>query len=83
MSAWWAGCDSGYSCAYSNTLAWSSPTTPLPYETNPRAVFERMFGDGETTDKEARAMRSRENRSLLDFVLADAARLSKATWARP
>jgi hypothetical protein len=70
------GCDSGYSCAYSNTLAWSSPTTPLPYETNPRAVFERMFGDGETTDKEARAMRSRENRSLLDFVLADAARLS-------
>src|SRR3984957_9955405 len=70
------GCDSGYSCAYSNTLAWSSPTTPLPYETNPRAVFERMFGDGETTDKEARAMRSRENRSLLDFVLADASRLS-------
>src|SRR5579864_3157117 len=39
------GCDSGYSCAYSNTLAWSSPTTPLPYETNPRAVFERFFGD--------------------------------------
>ena len=69
------GCDSGYSCAYSNTLAWSSPTTPLPYETNPRAVFERLFGDGETTDKEARAMRSRENRSLLDFVLADASRL--------
>jgi hypothetical protein len=70
------GCDSGYSCAYSNTLAWSSPTTPLPYETNPRAVFERLFGDGETTDKEARAMRSRENRSLLDFVLADASSLS-------
>ena len=70
------GCDSGYSCAYSNTLAWSSPTTPLPYETNPRAVFERLFGDGETTDTEARAMRSRENRSLLDFVLADASRLS-------
>ena len=53
------GCDSGYSCAYSNTL-WpgASPTTPLPYETNPRAVFERLFGDGETTDPAARAMRS-------------------------
>ena len=48
-------CDSGYSCAYSNTLCWSSPTTPLPYETNPRAVFERLFGDGETTDPVARA----------------------------
>ncbi len=44
------GCDSGYSCAYSNTISWSSPTTPLPYESNPRRVFERLFGDGETTD---------------------------------
>ena len=69
-------CDSGYSCAYSNTVAWSSPTTPLPYETNPRAVFERLFGDGETTDKQARAVRERENRSLLDFVMADASSLS-------
>ena len=75
------GCDSGYSCAYSNTLAWSSPTTPLPYETNPRAVFERLFGDGETTDKAARAIRSRENRSLLDFVMADASRLNTSLGA--
>src|SRR6266699_5806916 len=37
------GCDSGYSCAYSNTLSWGSPTTPLPPETNPRAVLERLF----------------------------------------
>ncbi|MEI9813256.1 MAG: DUF1552 domain-containing protein [Acidobacteriota bacterium] len=74
-------CDSGYSCAYSNTVAWSSGTTPLPYETNPRAVFERLFGDGETTDPAARAMRSRENRSLLDFVLADAQRLSPSLGA--
>jgi hypothetical protein len=44
------GCDSGYSCAYSNTLSWGSPTTPLPYENNPRRVFEHLFGDGETTD---------------------------------
>jgi hypothetical protein len=70
------GCDSGYSCAYSNTLSWSSPTTPLPYETNPRAVFERLFGDGESTDPAARAMRRRQDRSLLDFVMEDAKRLS-------
>jgi hypothetical protein len=69
------GCDSGYSCAYSNTVSWSSPTTPLPYENNPRRVFERLFGDGETTDPAVRAVRSRQNRSLLDFVMADAARL--------
>jgi len=75
------GCDSGYSCAYSNTLAWSSPTTPLPYETNPRAVFERLFGDGETTDPAARATRYRENRSLLDFVLADAGKLNASLGA--
>ena len=69
------GCDSGYSCAYSNTLSWSSPTTPLPYETNPRLVFERLFGDGDTTDPAVQAVRSRQNRSLLDFVLDDASRL--------
>ena len=75
------GCDSGYSCAYSNTLSWSSPTTPLPYETNPRAVFERLFGDGESTDPAARAMRQRQNRSLLDFVLEDAKRISPTLGA--
>ena len=69
------GCDSGYSCAYSNTISWSSPTSPLPYETNPRRVFERLFGDGETTDPKARAMQLKQNRSLLDFVLQDTQRL--------
>ena len=68
-------CDSGYSCAYSNTVSWSSPTTPLPYETNPRRVFERLFGDGDTTDPAQRAVRDRQDRSLLDFVRADAQRL--------
>jgi len=72
------GCDSGYSCAYSNTISWGSPTTPIPYEINPRAVFERLFGDGETTDPVARAVRSREDRSVLDFVLADADRISSS-----
>ena len=70
------GCDSGYSCAYSNTISWSSPTTPLPYETNPRRVFERLFGDGDTTDPEARAIQLRQNRSLLDLVLQDTQRLA-------
>jgi hypothetical protein len=71
------GCDSGYSCAYSNTISWSSPGTPIPYEINPRAVFERLFGDdGDTTDPAARAVESRENRSLLDFVMADTGRIS-------
>jgi len=39
------GCDSGYSCAYTNTISWRTPTTPNPMEVNPRAVFERLFGD--------------------------------------
>ena len=69
------GCDSGYSCAYSNTISWSSPTTPLPYENNPSRVFARLFGDGDTTDPAARAIRARQDRSLLDFVVGDANRL--------
>ena len=69
------GCDSGYSCAYSNTISWSSPTIPLPYENNPSRVFTRLFGDGDTTDPAVRAVRARQNRSLLDFVREDAARL--------
>jgi hypothetical protein len=75
------GCDSGYSCAYSNTISWSSATTPIPYEINPRAVFERLFGDGETTDPVALAVKSREDRSILDFVLADANRIATSLGA--
>ena len=69
------GCDSGYSCAYSNTISWASPSSPVPPEMNPRAVFERLFGDGETTDPAARALQSKQDRSILDFVKEDAARL--------
>ena len=61
-------CENSYSCAYLNTLAWRSPTTPLPTENNPRIVFERLFGDG-GTDGAARARRRSENRSILDSVL--------------
>lgn len=75
------GCDSGYSCAYSNTVSWASPTTPLPPEINPRAVFERLFGDGETTDPAARAQLARQDRSILDFVRSDAARLGMGLGA--
>jgi hypothetical protein len=75
-------CDSGYSCAYSNTVSWSSPTTPLPVENNPRAVFERLFGDGETTDSAARALQARQDRSILDFVSQDAARLGMSLGTR-
>ncbi len=75
-------CDSGYSCAYTNTVSWRSPTTPNPVEINPRAVFERLFGDGETTDPKARLQRMNEDRSLLDFVRGDVARLQPTLGAR-
>jgi uncharacterized protein DUF1552 len=61
-------CDVGFSCAYVNTLCWRGPTTPLPMESNPRAVFERLFGDSTTTDPKARLARARKDRSLLDSV---------------
>jgi hypothetical protein len=66
-------CDSGYACAYQYNLAWSSPTTPVAAEANPRLVFERLFGagaPGERADNMRR--RQREQRSVLDFVLEDA-----------
>ena len=70
------GCDSGYSCAYTNTVSWRTPTTPVPVEDNPRRIFERLFGDGDSTDPAARLARLREQRTILDFVREDLARLS-------
>src|SRR5207247_2927411 len=64
------GCDSGYSCAYTNTLSWRGPTTPLPVEINPRSVFERLFGDSESTDPAARLALLDKQRSILDYVSA-------------
>jgi hypothetical protein len=69
-------CDSGYSCAYTNTISWRNPTTPMPVEVNPRAVFERMFGDGESTDAAARLASMKEQSSILDYIRGDVARLS-------
>ena len=75
-------CDSGYSCAYTNTISWRSPITPMPMEVNPRAVFERLFGDGDSTDPAARLAMLKEQRSILDYVTADAARLSSGLGSR-
>jgi len=72
-------CDGGMSCAYSNSLAWSSPTTPLPAEGNPRVVFERLFGDGGTTTDQLAALR--EDGSMIDWVTADIATLQKKLGA--
>jgi hypothetical protein len=68
-------CDGGLSCAYTNTIAWRTATTPLPTENDPRAVFERLFGTTGTTDRAARLDRMKKDRSILDFVGAQAERL--------
>lgn len=66
-------CDSGYFCAYQYNLSWSSPTTPMPPESNPRLVFERLFGTGSPGERHANLNRRRaEQRSILDLVLEDA-----------
>jgi len=62
-------CDEGYTCAYSNTLSWSSATTPLPMENNPRLVFDRLFGD--SGDPQQRAIRLRRERSILDYFTGE------------
>ena len=72
-------CDNGFNCVYMNTLAWSSKTTPLPTEANPRVVFERLFGDGGTAaDRKAEL---RKNGSILDWVTEDMARLGRRLGA--
>jgi hypothetical protein len=69
------GCDSGYSCAYTNTVSWRGPTAPNPMEVNPRNVFERMFGDGDSTSPEARMALLKEQSSILDYVTGDLDRM--------
>jgi hypothetical protein len=60
-------CNWGYSCAYTNSISWASPTQPLPTQINPRVVFERLFGDG--TSAEERRRERQRNASILDAVV--------------
>jgi len=68
-----SNCGEGYSCTYTNTISWSSPTQPLPMELNPQVVFERMFGDGSTSEQ--RASRRARDRSILDSLTGSLTRL--------
>ena len=68
-------CENGYSCAYINTISWRTPTSPNPMESNPRKVFERLFGDGETRDQQL--VRMQNQRSILDWVRGDLRRLER------
>jgi len=70
-------CSGGYSCVYTNTISWSSSTTPLPGESNPRAVFERLFGDTASTDARQRGAAIKKGRSLLDSVVEKVAGLQR------
>ncbi|MGV3724258.1 MAG: DUF1552 domain-containing protein [Actinomycetota bacterium] len=66
-------CDSGYSCAYSSNIAWSSETSPVAKEVDPRLVFDRLFGNGNNAElAETRERRDRYKKSILDFVMDDA-----------
>ena len=72
------GCDSGYSCAYSNNISWASETTPVGKEVDPRLVFERLFSNGSRgQNEESLARREALRKSILDFVSDDAKRLQR------
>jgi hypothetical protein len=73
-------CENGYSCVYQRTFSWKTPTMPMPMESNPRAVFERMFGEGGSTAE--RAARLKRDRSVLDLAMEDMARLLKRVGVR-
>src|SRR5881397_609193 len=75
-------CTGILSCVYTHTLSWKSPTQPLPMEWNPRAVFERLFGDSGSTDRTAREARLRQHKSILDSVTEKLATLKKELGPR-
>jgi hypothetical protein len=70
-------CTGNLSCVYTHTLSWRSATQPLPMEWNPRAVFERLFGDSGSTDRTAREARLRQHKSILDSVAEKLASLKR------
>jgi hypothetical protein len=73
------GCDTGYACVYQKNVSWSSPTSPLAPENNPRLVFERLFGAGATAAERQNSllMRQAQQRSVLDFVASETASVSR------
>ena len=68
-------CEAGYSCAYLNSTSWRSPNAPLPHESDPRVVFQRLFGDGGSVS--ARIEQMQKDRSILDSVMESVASLKK------
>jgi hypothetical protein len=74
------GCSPGFSCAYLNTISWSTPTTPLPMETNPRTVFERLFGEAGSAAQ--RRARIEKERSILDSVSQETSDLARGLGSR-
>jgi hypothetical protein len=74
-----SSCGEGYSCAYTNSISWSSPNQPQPMELNPQSVFERLFGDG--SDPEERAARRRQQGSILDVVTESLGRIRTSVGA--
>jgi hypothetical protein len=68
-----SNCGEGYSCTYTNTISWASPSSPLPMELNPQVVFERMFGDGSTAEQ--RTARRKRDQSILDSLTGSLNRL--------
>jgi len=70
-------CDSGYSCAYQYNISWKTETMPVASENNPRAVFERLFGDGSSVSAQFSAFRQAQKKSLLDYVVSETADLKR------
>lgn len=69
-------CDIGFSCTYTNTISWRTPTQALPVMVNPRDVFERLFGDTAGLDEQSRTAQFNRRSSILDYVQRDAKRLA-------
>src|ERR1700691_4176307 len=79
MTALIGACDVGFSCSYTNTISWRTPTSPLPMEINPRVVFDRLFGDGSNTAE--RLLRIQRERSILDAVTSQVSHLQRGLGA--
>jgi hypothetical protein len=73
------GCTYGYSCIYTDSISWASPTEPLPMIRNPRVVFDQLFGDGATPEE--RASRRRTDQSILDWITGEVGRVRKELGA--